>query len=53
MNVEKNKEMPIALNNKEPLCIQNETIERVTQFTYLGSIIDNTGGTEADIKACI
>jgi len=23
----------------------------VTQFTYLGSIIDNTGGTEADIKA--
>jgi hypothetical protein len=25
----------------------------VTQFTYLGSIIDNTGRTEADIKARI
>ena len=23
----------------------------MTQFTYLGSIIDNTEGTEADIKA--
>ena len=25
----------------------------MTQFTYLGSIIDNTGGTEADINACV
>jgi hypothetical protein len=28
----------------------DESIERVTQFAYLGSIIDNTGGTEADTK---
>ena len=28
-------------------------IERVTQFTYLGSIIDNTDGREADITARI
>ena len=28
-----------------------EIIEKVTQFTYLGSIIDNTGGTETDITA--
>ena len=41
------------MNNKEPLHIHNETTERVTQFTYLGSIIDNMGGTEADIMACI
>ena len=41
------------VNSKEPLHIYNETIERVTQFTYLGSIIDNTGGTEADIMARI
>jgi hypothetical protein len=44
INVKKTKEMRIALNNKEPLYIYNEIIERVTQFTYLGSIIDNTGG---------
>jgi len=52
-NVKKTMEMCIALNNKEPLCIHNRTTERVTQFTYLGSIIDNTGGTEEDIKARI
>ena len=43
--------MQIALTNKEPLYTHNEIIEKVTPFTYLGSIIDNTGGTEADIKA--
>jgi hypothetical protein len=53
INVKKTKEMRIALNSKEPLRIYNETIERVKQFTYLGSIIDNTGGTEADITARI
>ena len=37
------KEMRITLTNKEPLYIHNEIIERVTQFAYLGSIIDNTG----------
>jgi len=51
--VKKTKEMRIALTYKEPLYIHNEIIERVTQFTYLGSIIDNTGGTEADIEARI
>jgi len=35
-------------NNNETLRTHSETIERVTQFVYLGSIIDNTGGTEAD-----
>ena len=43
INVQKTKEMRIAVTNKEPLYIHNEIIERVTQFTYLGSIIDNTG----------
>jgi hypothetical protein len=46
INVNKSKEMRIATNNKESLCIHNETIERVTQFAYLGSIIDNKGGME-------
>jgi len=53
INVNKTKEMCTALNSKEPLRIYNETTERVTQFTYLGSIIDNAGGTEADIMARI
>jgi len=45
INVKKTKEMHIAMTNKESHYIHNEIIERVTQFTYLGSIIDNTGGT--------
>jgi hypothetical protein len=51
INVNKSKEIHIAMNNNETLCIYSETIERVTQFAYLGRIIDNTGGTEADITA--
>ena len=43
INVQKTMEMRIALTNKEPLHINNEIIATVTQFTYLGSIIDNTG----------
>ena len=53
INVNKSKERRIAMKNKESLCIHSETIERVTQFAYLGSIIDNTGGTEADIMGRI
>jgi hypothetical protein len=46
--------MLIAMkNNNETLGIHSETIERVTQFVYLGSIIDNTGGTEIDITTRI
>jgi len=41
------------MNNKESLCIQSETIERWTKFAYLGSIIDNKGGTGADTTARI
>jgi hypothetical protein len=53
INVNKSKEMRIAMNNNETLRIHSEAIERVTQFAYLGSIIDNTGGTEADNTARI
>jgi hypothetical protein len=54
MNVNKSKEMRITMkNNNETLRIHSETIERVTQFVYLGSIIDNTGGTEVDITTRI
>jgi len=41
------------MNNNETLCIYSETTESVSQFAYLGSIIDNTGGMEADMTACI
>jgi hypothetical protein len=54
INISKSKEMRIAMkNNNETLYIQGGTIERVTQFVYLGSIIDDAGGTEADIATRI
>ncbi|VDP41607.1 unnamed protein product [Schistosoma margrebowiei] len=32
---------------------QNETLEDVESFTYMGSIIDEQGGSDADVKARI
>ncbi|GFG39805.1 hypothetical protein Cfor_10580 [Coptotermes formosanus] len=48
IDVNKSKDMRIASNNNEALCIHGETTERVTQLTYLGSIMESTGGTKAD-----
>jgi hypothetical protein len=54
INVNKSKEMHIAMkNNNETLRIHSETMESVTQHVYLGSISDNTGGTEVDITTRI
>ena len=54
INVNKSKEMRINMNNNDDiLCIYSETVERVTQFAYLGSNIDSTGGVEADITTRI
>jgi hypothetical protein len=52
INVNKSKEMRIAMNN-ETFCKHSKAIERVTQFAYLGSIIDNAGAKEADTTARI
>ena len=54
INVNKSKELRINMNNNDDiLCIYSETVERVTQFAYLGSNIDSTGGVEADITTRI
>jgi hypothetical protein len=45
INVIKSKEMRITMNNNETLCLHSKTFERVKQFAYLGSIINNAGGT--------
>ncbi|VDO92894.1 unnamed protein product, partial [Schistosoma margrebowiei] len=40
-----------ALNN--PITVDGETLEGVESFTYLGSIIDEHGGSDTDVKARI
>ncbi|VDP41502.1 unnamed protein product [Schistosoma curassoni] len=36
-----------------PITIDGEDLEDVKAFTYLGSIIDEYGGSDADVKAWI
>ena len=50
---EKTKIMRINTGNNEPLTLENEPLQDVDTFTYLGSIINRKGGTEEDIKARI
>ncbi|VDP07826.1 unnamed protein product [Schistosoma curassoni] len=39
--------------NTNPITLDRETLEDVEFFTYLGSIIDEQGGSDADLKARI
>ena len=41
------------MRQQEPLEIHGEAVERVSEFTYLGSIINQTAGTDDDITATI
>ena len=53
INTEKTKIM--RMNNKsiERITISNHDIEEVTSFTYLGSVINITVGTDEDILSRI
>ena len=53
INIQKTKEMRISVRQQEPLELHGEDVERVSEFTYLGSIINETGGTDEDITARI
>ena len=45
--------LKVNSNSNEPIKLDEEAIEEVDSFTYLGSIVDKLGGTDADIKARI
>lgn len=49
----KTKVMKINTAATEPVTLDGQALEEVDSFTYLGSIIDNQGGTDADVKARI
>ena len=53
INIQKTKEMQIGVRQQETLELHGEAVERVSEFTYLGSIISETGGTDDDITARI
>ena len=41
------------MRQQQPLELHGEEVERVSEFTYLGSIINETGGTDEDKTARI
>lgn len=50
INVNKTKSMHVGTNILTTFHINNEHIDNVTEFCYLGSIITVDGGTKADIS---
>jgi len=53
VKVQKTKCLKINGRIKEILSLDGHTTENVDSFTYLGSIVSKSGGTEDDIKAKI
>ncbi|VDO60334.1 unnamed protein product [Schistosoma curassoni] len=49
----KTKVLKFKTEKSNPITLDGETLEDVGSFTYLGSIIDEQGGSEADLKARI
>ncbi|XP_063408979.1 uncharacterized protein LOC134692458 [Mytilus trossulus] len=51
INAQKTKSMRLNTNQQDCLKIDDSTVEDVQQFTYLGSIVSTSGGTDEDILA--
>ncbi|VDP24699.1 unnamed protein product [Schistosoma margrebowiei] len=50
---EKTRVLKFKAENSNPITLDGETLEDVESFTYLGNIIDEQGGSDADVKARI
>ncbi|VDP38439.1 unnamed protein product [Schistosoma curassoni] len=55
LNIHKRKSeiLPCNTTFTSPITIDGEDLEDVKTFTYLGSIIDEQGGSDADVKVRI
>ncbi|VDO84655.1 unnamed protein product [Schistosoma margrebowiei] len=49
----KTKVLKFKAENSNPITLDGETLENVESFTYLGSIIDEQGDSDANVKAKI
>ena len=50
INRGKTKVLKINTTITEPVRLDDDLLEEVNSFTYLGSVVDIQGGTEADLK---
>ena len=53
LNTQKTKILRINADTDEPVKIEGEELGEVGSFTYLGSVMDKSGGTDADVKTRI
>ncbi|VDP57902.1 unnamed protein product [Schistosoma margrebowiei] len=49
----KTKVVKFKAENSNPITLDGETLEDVESFTYVGSIIDEQGGSDSDVEARI
>ena len=49
----KTKILKINTKSEDPVTLHGSELEEVESFTYLGSIIDKQGGTDADVRTRI
>ena len=49
----KSKVLKIKTDSVTPITLEGEALEEVESFTYLGSVVDKLGGTDADVKVRI
>ena len=45
----KNKVLRVNATNTSPIMLEDTALEEMESFVYLGSIVDNEGGTDADV----
>lgn len=48
LNIKKTKVFLLYIRDNKHLTINNQHVERVYEFLYLGSMVDDNGGTERD-----
>ena len=55
LKVNRNKTKVLHNNTHqiEPITLAGESLDDVTSFTYLGSVVDQKGGSDQDVKARI
>ena len=49
----KSKVMRVNSANAAPIILEGEALEEIEEFTYLGSIVNKQGGTDADVRVRI
>ncbi|KAL3881446.1 hypothetical protein ACJMK2_027888 [Sinanodonta woodiana] len=53
INRRKSKVFKTNASSNTPITVEGDALEEVDSFTYLGSILDKQGGTDADVKTRI